>query len=938
MATRVSDLPTIGNVVGNEVIVVLESNNNLATMNTGQIRGAGWFWGVGVGIPDTNFSVSASGWAASYGPYRNGDFYRRETIAGTDVFVLWYWENGAWIEMANTQPQRFWDNNTSASNYDNTVVVTLDAAQFRQGDFYRNLTDNKVYGPSVTGTGINFDPDARLFYYDRGPQAHISTEIEAWNPWDTTVKTDDWYMPRHADTYRQHFADTNHGGYIWSWDDTVFLARIIAGDTVQVARQAAWGNKINARGPQHTSEAVRPAGNSAFDNTRYIAGDTVLARDTLIVWGPYVADQATQVLAWGDSNPLAPSEMIILDDTTGSYLPPANNTLYQTNDILLWNMLRGTTNTPIMYGYDTTRNAGAGGWEFIAYHRAPTILEVFGTDTALVLTPTDARNGPFITAGSPIVGDVVRKIYTNREWAGTVNQNQFTVGERTGRVEDRVIATIDFTSGAITYEGGEAAFTNPHGFRSHLSTTIGSTWQDDETYTEGDLIYSTDGSIFGPYVLGQITPAAAWPIYVTRPDQIFTETSATIDLLPDPDNTVYRSGDYLMYTVTAGVVSLPMMFGPYDETANAGVGSWPLLSVLRSPIDYNLLSVNATFAVHAAITDALYLAEGAPVVGDTVIRIYTDAGGAGPTGKVDERIITAIDFFVGGITYAAPTNPKFGQKWDSGIAGRLPQDDNMFSTGDILTSTTGMIFGPYVEGAIDDETAWPLRASRSPIIFSITEGAVDFLPVVDNTIYIDGDYLIYTMTLGAVDLPIMFGPYDSATGGIWNFNSYLRPPMVINFGAANSVFVEHDSADDTLFTARGMPMVGDSVLQSFSDATTGLVTGKRTIKVITNVDQTTGLITYAAPFNANPTKTWAATGAGRGPFDDNIYTDGDYLQTTSGAIYGPYLEGQITDTLAWPVRTLAPSEQPILITQEGGVGAVFELKIDENNQIFLEEQ
>lgn len=93
-----------------------------------------------------------------------------------------------------------------------------------------------------------------------------------------------------------------------------------------------------------------------------------------------------------------------------------------------------------------------------------------------------------------------------------------------------------------------------------------------------------------------------------------------------------------------------------------------------------------------------------PKIGDIIRFEYTKPDGVTKTGKVIEKRCTAERPYA----FGDWENPNVVQYWAESVVGRNNRDDIVYSAGDFMdNSSTGWRYGPYVEGAADNATAWP---------------------------------------------------------------------------------------------------------------------------------------------------------------------------------------------------------------------------------------
>ena len=71
--------------------------------------------------------------------------------------------------------------------------------------------------------------------------------------------------------------------------------------------------------------------------------------------------------------------------------------------------------------------------------------------------------------------------------------------------------------------------------------------------------------------------------------------------------------------------------------------------------------------------------------------------------------------------------------------------------------------------------------------------------------------------------------------------------------------------------------------------------------------------------------------------DDELFVAGDFIVNSKGAGYGPYVEGQVTDILAWPVAWAAPAATTPVDLVDTVRSNTYRLGINDGN-LYVEEQ
>lgn len=511
MPIRASALPLNTNELTTEHLLIMNANYDLLRTSAQSFRGAGIFVQAGTGTPSTVFPVAG-------GAYKEGDMVR--LTAGVDT-SFWYWNVSTWVQFEElTIPTYHTATSLSDQSYDTTITATSTHADFAIGDFYRNLTQQRLFGPSPDG---NFDMSivAGPWVYERGIVQHTHApastgrDVRTWSPWDITLVGEQSYLPLHGDTYLQTLVDAAHGGYLWTWDQALYDAN---GGNTLAKRTAGWGTRVAYRAPRLFTGVVPPVAN----HDRYITGDEYKDTATGIVYGPYddsdytvVSPAADRTSTWGatTSNPF--TDVTKVHTQVGyavSYTGTVNNTTYLAGDFLMV-----TDGTPGLFGpYDT---ATTGTWPLMTFLRGN--IEFTVTQGADGTWPGVAATTDAVYTVLPINGDSVRYIHVHP--TGHAQQGQPNGKQRLG--------TLTVNYGALTVAVGNIL--NPLGAQSYANAATGVLPRNDNIYSNGDILFDSDRANYGPYLEGQGTDAAAWPQISTgvSAEALFTQDGTGLTFL-----------------------------------------------------------------------------------------------------------------------------------------------------------------------------------------------------------------------------------------------------------------------------------------------------------------------------------------------------------------------------------------------------------------------
>lgn len=123
-----------------------------------------------------------------------------------------------------------------------------------------------------------------------------------------------------------------------------------------------------------------------------------------------------------------------------------------------------------------------------------------------------------------------------------------------------------------------------------------------------------------------------------------------------------------------------------------------------------------------------------PKIGDVVRFEYTEVDGVTKTGKVLEKRCTTERPYA----FSEWENPKVVKYWTEASVGRNNADDSKYSAGDFMDNpSTEWRYGPYVEDAPDNATAWPdfLKLTQTAEYVDATTAKVWEIEVDDDEFY-----------------------------------------------------------------------------------------------------------------------------------------------------------------------------------------------------------
>ncbi len=285
-------------------------------------------------------------------------------------------------------------------------------------------------------------------------------------------------------------------------------------------------------------------------------------------------------------------------------------------------------------------------------------------------------------------------------------------------------------------------------------------------------------------------------------------------------------------------------YGPYIEGESDDLVAWPLQRQ-REPHRYTLDVADDEAAQDQTALNALIATwEPYPFEGDTLLLSIPASS------KQYLYTIARMDPLedqyrpASGLEVRNPLNPNALMHYNASTNTWPERDDNRYSRGDTFTIGVDMTFGPYMTGRTNDPHAWPLLRRRAPRDWNLFE-----------------------------EVGIELGGNSDTYG----------------FDISSMAGFMHD---DTL--------------------TLQIVTGKRVrydvLKVVNDDEDYLPASGFKLMNRRNPdvSVTRRSDHAGWPEMDDEIVSVGDYHRTSNGNIFGPYIEGQPIDMLAWFIHTIRP--------------------------------
>ena len=390
-------------------------------------------------------------------------------------------------------------------------------------------------------------------------------------------------------------------------------------------------------------------------------------------------------------------------------------------------------------------------------------------------------------------------------------------------------------------------------------------------------------------------------------------------------NAVFTPGDFYRH------LTLMRIYGPYHGTTGFDFDpDGRAYQSLRGPIQHVVTTgqlANRGIAAWSPfdITDKLEAAY-APVRGDTFLQRFVGASHGGFLWSWDQEAYEAsnvdplTDRTAGWGTKVYARQPK---TFSFGVVP-AEQDDTLFIPGDHWRVTgSENIWGPYVVGQASRDLAWGSGPSVTGAA-EIKTATVDMTTADrleryafprDDATYALGDHVIVTYTSNEINTPILMGPYPAS--GAWPIIQTLRQPheftitQNVGDGGVFGTIPIHTDGRATIFNITGRPSKGDifNIVHVYPNGhateTAGTNAGRVESKVLADELNATGSLSFDQLEYHTQLRTITTLSLGRPARSQELYNTGDMAVNLAGDWFGPFLEAQGTDVLAWPNATTA---------------------------------
>lgn len=762
-----------------QVIVTDPLNFELYRCPTVNFRGAGVF--VSKNEPTTTPEDN------TITEYINGDVFIQESSSGLQYYS-WDITNGVWKSETKLNGLRV----LTATDFPDEINLDLRSTNFTSDkafadDYYLNKSLQLLFTYSAT-QGFQFGTTTFSGYEGfRSPTVFEFQGTDAQGYTNPKLYLQEYFASGSSDLDKRRYSlpilndnihikledDEGHGGWVWyfkpqrpvtnasNYFDNYNEKLGVDVDGLDTT------NRFHMREAKNWNENTAPVQN----NKRYRQGDNVLVLTSGVLYYNYQEDapDGTTDLAvlFEGQTILSGSSLKTAQTVDGVWLvPTANDSEFQTGDYILTK----EGDTPRIHGpYKFGAASDIEAWPLYTILRSPIEHVINWNDAAIT---SYAGDYPYNADGVMIAPkDTLRTVYT-------VNVKEYLHPRG---------ASIDYEAKTIDWHVDTRVPAHPT--RITHSTSVAEPSVDNLVYYDGEIVRNASGDLF-KYVEDFVTPAdssflqlpnlrANITHIVETPDGAYVpdtnngssdwggsfvndndtlevrctaagsskvvvysaevnEVTNTItwvnrrNLLgvrtfespnfndPDIDDNIYTHGDY--------IVNASGRKYKYDEVANPSVCSF--VEWVRAPEVYSITKINGyTPTVLSQYFVETGFTKKRIKIGDKLIVNVTGT----TNGKsyyyhcVQEEPVLAFSekVYSRPTTIFTDTNPS-----------RPNLNDADFSTGDFLDNpSTGWRYGPYLEGAADNATAWPdfRRLSSETILTDGTTG-VKYQLVVDNGI------------------------------------------------------------------------------------------------------------------------------------------------------------------------------------------------------------
>jgi len=682
--------------------------------------------------------------------YIQNDIFLRDSAAGLQLYT-WNHVDDSWSTPKKLNGIRLLDSSDFPliPNLDLRITNLISNIPF-EADYYLNNTLSLIFGGYDGALGFNFSAqefnrykairNVITFTYQGTDVIGYDDPAAYWTAFMAdTGKTDlqkaTYNFPTHGDTVHILLeGDEGHGGWLYTFDNG-----ITANDPSQQvnynlkfnADPADSTRKVHARQERVWSEFAEPVQN----DKKYRQGDSHYDTDNGVLWSGYnegIAPTTDLTVLFDNFTHMKGSSLLSAKDVNGDWeVPVKDDATYQANDYILTN----TNSTPRIHGpYVMGAANDHEAWPLYTILRGSIVHDVTVGNIPTVFT------GDYPTIDGVMVasGDTIREIYTP-----DVKIYEYYDG-----------VLIDYNLKGMAW----GVLRRPiHPTRVSYSSETLLPVRNDNIYYENEIVRNAVGDLFR-YTEGQATDQDAFTqLENLKANVIFVVEDVNGDYVPTTVNdgsigfiaqdndtlevrcTATGSTKVVLYTANVSADGTTITWidrrskfgqrtfedtGFLDPTPSVDLyteGDYVVTASGRR-YEYHETSNNLQFSdwvrgSHIEVTNSLDN-NFAPNIDNATGQVSGFGNMMVKTGDVAEIVITGSptdktfryevvqDF---PIVLGPRTNVHPTRLFDRSSTNARPvADDSQYTNGDFVdNSVTGMRYGPYVENAPDDVTAWP---------------------------------------------------------------------------------------------------------------------------------------------------------------------------------------------------------------------------------------
>ncbi|BAV81234.1 hypothetical protein [Vibrio phage VCPH] len=852
--------------------------------------------------------------------YIDGDFFIEESEAG-HILHIWDNTNTAWTSRTKLNGTRV----LTATDYPDEINLDLREAAFiapegttYENDYYLNKTLDLLYGGYSGINGFTFGSVTFQGYTAFRKPVVFDVEIDDVAKYDEPGAAIQDYIdnrlvdladklkyrqPIHGDVYHLKMnTNDGHEGYIYIFDGSIVPTGATFAENIEACfgLDAVGGDKTLLKAHARAEQNWNIEGAPVQNDLKYLQGDNVLDVTKGVLYYGYNEGLPDNTTNLGDlftgQTVLSGSSLKTSQDDDGNWVTPtANTSKYQSGDYILAKD-NETARIHGPYNFDATTDKEA--WPLYTVLRPAIFHDIASTDTVPSGYSTDY---PIFGGKMVVAGDYLRIIYT-----ADVKEYLHTRGVVITEPTDTDDGTLEWD---LDYRE------NGHQFRLTNVTDTGIPTVDNAKFYDGELVLNAKGNLY-KYVEDFVNDPAVHSFELLnglRPSVLHVvDTTTKADLAweytPDTDNesadwgtAVVQRGDDLEVRYSDDKVVI------YSATEVAGDGTITWGNERhKMPLKREVLS-NTTLPT----ADNMKYRKGDLVVlSDLAVYEYDEDENTGSGGWVFARVDREETVY-----YIEISTNSYDPV--SGTTAGDMQLNLPSPIGKVTAKIGDKIIAEITTSSSNKRVGWVVTATPSNALVTLTKFNPDAtkthvdtntttFPSRDDDEYSTGDYYVSETT------GWLHGPYTEGETS----DSDAWPLIQVERGSITHV-VAHDFSAAQPSPASTMRF-GDQILAEgdiiayVSGVTSGKVV-KQVHYLVESVDKTAMTVTLSDPFNPNGAVTHDSNDNDTPSLNDAIYSAGDFIINANATMYGPYVEEQTNDTLAWPVKSALRDNVGIIV-------------------------